>query len=68
MLAMSARMQNSVIYVPNGNVLILRDYSSSIRQMLHLLQQAENQLLPWGNSPTPAARPSTNTPGRRSGS
>jgi type II secretory pathway component GspD/PulD (secretin) len=63
MLSMSSRMQNSVIYVPSGSVLILRDYSSSIRQMLHLLQQADNQPLPWGNSITPA----TNTPGRRSG-
>jgi type II secretory pathway component GspD/PulD (secretin) len=68
MLGMVSRMPNSIVYVPTGHVLILRDYSSSIRQMLHLIQQAENQLLPWGNALTPAAAPpATNPAARRPG-
>jgi type II secretory pathway component GspD/PulD (secretin) len=54
MLGTVSRMGNSVVYVPTGKVLILRDYSSSIRQMLPLIQKAENQLLPWGDSLIPA--------------
>jgi type II secretory pathway component GspD/PulD (secretin) len=47
MLSMAARMPNSVVYVPSGNLLILRDYAANIRHMLELLQQEDRKLLPW---------------------
>ena len=57
MLGIVSRISSSVVYVPTGKVLILRDYSSSIRQMLLLIQKAENQLLPWGDSLIPSTNP-----------
>jgi len=61
MLALAARMPNSVIYVPSGNLLILRDYAANIRHMLQLLEQADRKLLPWAGSPS-AATPGAGGP------
>jgi len=40
-VAMKAKVQNSITYTPAGHLLILRDYSSSIRQMLPAIPEAE---------------------------
>ena len=66
MCGMVSRMPKSVIYVPTGNLLILRDYSANIRQMLHLIQQADREPLPWLDILSPATNPAV--PGGRPGS
>jgi type II secretory pathway component GspD/PulD (secretin) len=56
-----ARMQNSIICLPSTHLLILRDYSANIRQMLRLIQQIDRL-------PPSAPRPSgstTNKPSKR---
>jgi RNA polymerase sigma factor (sigma-70 family) len=40
-LIMKAKVQNSLIYTPAGHLLILRDYASSILQMLAAIPEAE---------------------------
>ena len=62
MLGLVSRMQKSIVYVPTGNLLILRDYSSNIRQMLRLIQQADRDPLHWLD----VLNPVTNTAGRAS--
>jgi type II secretory pathway component GspD/PulD (secretin) len=62
MLSLASRMPNSIVYVPSGNLLILRDYSANIRRMLHLLQQADRQPLPWEGSFSPATNPAGKRP------
>jgi len=61
MVGMASSMSKSVIYVPAGNLLILRDYSANVRRMLRLIQQADREPLPWLDILNPA----TNTAGRR---
>ena len=65
MLGMVSRMQRSVVFVPTGNLLILRDYSANIRQMLRLIQ-ADREPLPWLDILSPATKPAV--PGGRPGS
>ncbi|MGA2556297.1 MAG: hypothetical protein ABSG04_08485 [Verrucomicrobiota bacterium] len=62
MLSLAARMPNSVIYVPSGNLLILRDYAANIRHMLQLLEQADRKLLPWEAGPSAATNPAGKRP------
>ena len=62
MLGTVSRMSRSVVYVPTGNLLILRDYSSSIRQMLRLIQQVDDRP---ALSPVDNSRPATNSDDKR---
>jgi len=41
MMGMKAQQPNGIIYAPSAKLLILRDYSSSVREMLRILQDAE---------------------------
>jgi len=49
-LAPVSGMQRSIMYVPSGNLLILRDYSANIRQMLCLIQEVDRAPLPQVDS------------------
>lgn len=60
-LATVSRVPKSIICVPSDNLLILRDYSANIRQMLRLVQQLDRQ----SPSRAGASKPNTNTAGRR---
>lgn len=44
-LSTVSRMPKSLIYVPKANLLVLRDYSANIRQMLRLVQQLDHPSL-----------------------
>ena len=61
MLMTASRMPNGIVYVPTGKLLILRDYSSSIRQMLGLIQDVDHPPSPLVD----ILRPGTNTAGKR---
>jgi type II secretory pathway component GspD/PulD (secretin) len=42
LLQTASRMPNGIVYNPTGKLLVLRDYSSSIRQMLRLIQDVDH--------------------------
>jgi type II secretory pathway component GspD/PulD (secretin) len=44
-LAPVSRLPRSIVYMPAENLLILRDYSANIRQMLRVIQRLDNQPL-----------------------
>ena len=45
-----SQMPKSIMYVSSGNLLILRDYSANVRQMLRLVQQLDHPSLPQADS------------------
>jgi hypothetical protein len=58
----ASRNQNgSIICLPAENLIILRDYSANVRQMLRLLQQVDQPKLPFAD----LLGPSPNKPGKR---
>lgn len=69
LLGLFSANPSGVIYVPSGNILILRDYSSNIRRMLHLLDEAQqpefnfNLFSNLNSRPAPAVNPG-NSPQR----
>jgi type II secretory pathway component GspD/PulD (secretin) len=59
-LTYAAGTQNSIIYVPSGKMLILRDYSSNVRRMLEIVKREERKQ----SSLTDILKPGTNAAGK----
>jgi type II secretory pathway component GspD/PulD (secretin) len=61
-----SRAPKSIIAMPSSHLLILRDYSANIRQMLQLIPQVDRPSLPWVDLMKPSPKTAGTTVSGRS--